>query len=92
MTTRQPAGISKPTLKNEALGFITGQQVAARQGVGKGKAKEATQGGSKSGKVPQDDVRLTANIRQDLHLKLKIEAANRRTSIGELLEELIEAL
>ena len=68
MSNRQPAGISKPTLKNEALGFITGQQVAARQGVGKGKAKEATQGGSKSGKVPQDDVRLTANIRQDLHL------------------------
>ena len=41
--------------------------------------------------MPQNDVRLTANIRQDLHLKL-IEAANRRTSIGELLEELIEAL
>jgi hypothetical protein len=42
--------------------------------------------------VPQNDVRLNANIRQGLHLKLKIEAANRRTSIGELLEELIEAL
>jgi len=92
MTTRQPAGISKPTLKNEALGFITGQQVAARQGVAKGRTKEAAQSGSKSGKVPQNDVRLTANIRADLHLKLKIEAANRRTSIGELLEGLIEAL
>ena len=44
---------------------------------------------SKSGKVPDNDVRLTANIRGDLHLKLKIAAAKRRTTIGELIEELI---
>lgn len=43
-----------------------------------------------SGLVPVGDVRLTANIRQDLHLKLKIESAHRRTTIGEILEELIE--
>ncbi len=44
----------------------------------------------KSGLVPEGDVRLTANIRGDLHLKLKIEAAQRRTTIGELIEELVE--
>jgi hypothetical protein len=92
MGNRQPAGISKPTLKNEALGFITGQQVTSQQGVDKDKTIEAAQGGSKAGKVPQNDVRLTANIRADLHLKLKIEAANKRTTIGELLEKLIETL
>jgi len=43
-----------------------------------------------SGAVPDGDVRLTANIRQDLHLRLKIEAARRRTTIGELIEEFIE--
>ena len=43
-----------------------------------------------SGLVPQGDVRLTANIRQDLHLKLKIAAARRRTTIGEMIEELID--
>lgn len=43
-----------------------------------------------SGLVPEGDVRLTANIRQDLHLKLKIEAAHRRTTIGDLIEELVE--
>ena len=43
-----------------------------------------------SGLVPEGDVRLTANIRADLHLKLKIAAARRRTTIGELLEELVE--
>ncbi|WP_279384175.1 hypothetical protein [Geotalea toluenoxydans] len=35
-------------------------------------------------------MRLTANIRQDLHLKLKIAAAHRRTTIGEMIEELID--
>lgn len=43
-----------------------------------------------SGQVPKGDVRLTANIREDLHLKLKIAAARRRTTIGELLEEMVE--
>lgn len=43
-----------------------------------------------SGQVPEGDVRLTANIREDLHLKLKIAAARRRTTIGELIEEFVE--
>lgn len=43
-----------------------------------------------SGLVPTGDVRLTANIREDLHLKLKIAAAHRRTTIGELIEELVD--
>ena len=46
----------------------------------------------RSGKVPPGDVRLTANIRGDLHLKLKIEAATRRMSMGEVIEELIDKL
>ena len=44
-----------------------------------------------SGLVPVGDVRLTANIRQDLHLKLKIASAHRRTTIGEIIEELIDS-
>jgi len=35
-------------------------------------------------------MRLTANIREDLHLKLKLAAAHRRTTIGDLIEELVE--
>jgi hypothetical protein len=45
---------------------------------------------SAPGPVPEGDVRLTANIREELHLKLKIAAATRRTTIGELIEELVE--
>lgn len=43
-----------------------------------------------SGLVPEGDVRLTANIREDLHLRLKIAAARRRTTIGEIIEDLVE--
>jgi hypothetical protein len=43
----------------------------------------------KSGLVPDGDVRLSANIDQAIHLKLKIAAAEQRTTIGELIEKLI---
>jgi hypothetical protein len=43
-----------------------------------------------SGNVPAGDIRLTANIREDLHLKLKIAAARNRTTIGEIIEVLVE--
>jgi hypothetical protein len=46
--------------------------------------------GSRSGLVPEGDVRLTANIRADLHRKLKHAAVDRGTTVGELLEELVE--
>ena len=42
-----------------------------------------------SGLLPSGDVRLTANIREDLHRRLKVEAVMQRTTIGELLEDLI---
>lgn len=45
---------------------------------------------NRSGLVPEGDVRLTANIREDLHLRLKIAAAKKRTTIGEIIEDLVE--
>ncbi len=51
---------------------------------------KVTARGPLSGQVPDGDVRLTANIRADLHLKLKIAAARRRTTIGEIIEEMVE--
>lgn len=47
--------------------------------------------GNRSGQIPAGDVRLTANIRGDLHLKLKIRAAEQRTTVGELIEQWIES-
>jgi len=85
--------ITKPTLNtSQALNFATG-------GTKEKKANADSQQPSKthykpikgaSGLVPEGDMRLTANIREDLHLKLKLAAAHRRTTIGNLIEELVE--
>lgn len=72
------AAVAKPDI-SKALAFASG-----------GKVSELRAVGGKSGLVPEGDVRLTANIRGDLHLKLKMEAAKRRTTIGELIEALVE--
>jgi hypothetical protein len=42
-----------------------------------------------SGLVPDGDVRLTANIRKEIHLKLKMASAMTRTTMGDLIEQLI---
>lgn len=63
----------------------TGKPERKSQSKAKGKAKARPT----SGLVPEGDVRLTANIREDLHLKLKIAAAHKRTTIGELIEMLV---
>lgn len=62
---------------------------SSKRGPPKARTEKPTE--SRSGKVPEGDVRLTVNVREDLHVLLKVEAAQRRTTIGELLEELIEA-
>ena len=63
----------------------------------KGAAAKAVQFGrgkptSLSGQIPAGDKRITANIRADLHRKLKLASVNRETTIGEILEELIDAM
>lgn len=45
---------------------------------------------SSSGQVPDGDVRLTANIGEEYHLRLKIAAARRKTTVGELIEQMID--
>jgi hypothetical protein len=39
---------------------------------------------------PQGDVRVTINMRSDAHLKLKIAAAKARTTVSDLVEELVD--
>lgn len=45
---------------------------------------------ARSGLVPAGDIRLTANVKEEIHLKLKLVSVHRRTTIGELIEELVE--
>ncbi|WP_243371149.1 hypothetical protein [Geotalea sp. SG265] len=83
----KPAPVRKAIEKVATQGAKRTRQVAVKplkRGVKAATVKAV------SGLVPEGDVRLTANIRQDLHLKLKIAAAHRRTTIGEMIEELID--
>ena len=88
--------LSKPSLAKPSLARIqafaegaTGSKPGAGT-VTPMAARKTAPTGQKSGLVPEGDVRLTANIRGDLHLKLKIRAAQERTTIGELIEQWIE--
>lgn len=84
--------LKKPINSDAALAFAEGAQTAktaTARGTGLSKSENAPKG-QKSGLLPSGDVRLTANIREDLHLKLKIKAAQERTTIGELIEQWVE--
>jgi outer membrane biosynthesis protein TonB len=77
--------VDKPTPAAKPVVAVQRQKSLATPQTAPGKGKA---GGSSA--VPEGDVRLTANIRQDLHLKLKIAAARQRTTIGELIEQWVE--
>jgi hypothetical protein len=83
-------------VKTELVSTGRSTRSAARGGKGdaaRGGRKRAPKAPAKTyaaGLVPAGDVRLTINIRQDLHLRLKIAAAHERTTIGEIIEELVE--
>jgi hypothetical protein len=86
------ATLKKPTLSTAAVQDFAESATGAQTRVGKGMGgarSEIAPAGQKSGLVPEGDVRLTANIRGDLHLALKIRAAQERTTVGELVEQWI---
>ena len=51
---------------------------------------EGRQTAERSTNAPDGDVRLTVNLREDLHLKLRMKALEQKTTAGDLLEQLIE--
>ena len=96
---KKKATLKKPTLTTDAVvGFAEAPAKPVKghtkPKVGKGisdpekrPSVDPTKG--KSGLVPDNDVRLSANIDRAIHLKLKIAAAEQRTTIGELIEKLV---
>jgi len=79
MAKKKPAKGKKRSLAKPKL------SAQAKQFAGGSKSNKGT-----SGKVPFGDTRLTANIRIDLHKKLKHAAVDHDTTVGELLESLID--
>lgn len=73
----KPISIGKPTLADTKVADAL-------------KFAETTPAKPLSGQVPTGDIRLNANVRKDLHLRIKIEAAKQGRTIGEIIEELID--
>ena len=92
MTKTATPTLKKPILLTDAARAFAEGPTGAQAGAGRGRGaarSEIAPAGQKSGLVPEGDVRLTANIRADLHLALKIRAAQGRTTVGELIEQWI---
>ena len=89
MVKEKEAPVKKKVVKKDGTSVATERESGGKRKTGRGMDKVVLKS-PLSGQVPEGDVRLTANIREDLHLKLKIAAARRRTTIGELLEEMVE--
>lgn len=85
------ATLSKPTIDQKTLlDFVTSGTATAEPAASKSNAAGAPVG-SKSGLVPGGDVRLTANVRADIHMKLKMRAVQERTTVGELIEQWVQS-
>lgn len=86
------ATLTKPKLSDKAvMDFVTNGAVdAAESSTIKSSAANAPVG-EKSGLVPVGDVRLTANVRSDIHMKLKMRAVQERTTVGELIEQWVQS-
>lgn len=86
-----PKTLAKPSLA-KIQAFAEGA-TGGKQGAGNVTpmaARKTAPTGQKSGLVPAGDVRLTVNIRDDVHQRLKIRAVQERTTVGELIEQWIE--
>jgi hypothetical protein len=91
MATRKAAQVSKPSLHLDtagAMAFAT-ESPRAVELVESQRRVSREASGAVSGLVPANDVRLTANIKKDLHAKLKHAAVDSRTTVGELIEAMV---
>lgn len=79
------SAFKKPTL-TAVQAFAEGGNKGKSGAAGKTKSGKAG-----SGQIPEGDVRLTANIREELHQKLKIRAVQERTTVGDLIEAWVES-
>jgi len=85
--------LKKPILEREAvMDFAEGAKGTGKSSAARVQSSaSAAPKGQKSGLIPEGDVRLTANIRADLHMQLKMRAVQERTTVGELIEAWIES-
>jgi predicted HicB family RNase H-like nuclease len=98
--TKPPAtkkSVAKARMSHrEVLDFVTGGAAAQANRHHAASARTAQHAarsarGEVSSRAPRvGDVRLTLNIRKDLHRRLQTEATRRRTTVGEVVEQLLK--
>ena len=88
------AQIKKPNLKaSEALAFASESTEIAQHKEAPKPSPKKPQRASENSRIfhaPEGDKRLTINIKEDLHKKLKIAAIEKDVTAGELIESLIQ--
>jgi predicted HicB family RNase H-like nuclease len=91
------AQIRKPILNtSEALKFATEETKSENEYTAKAKDKIIAPTGlnpSENTRIffaPAGDKRLTINIKKELHKKLKMAAIENETSVGEIIERLVQ--
>ena len=89
--------VTKPILDtSQALAFATGAIKSENISTHTNKLKKTAQIAKKSLAdnriffAPEGDKRLTINIKEELHKKLKIKAIEENTTAGDILENLID--
>ncbi len=89
---KHAAVTKKPAINTDAaLAFATGETKAAPAIARQGKPEKApTEAGKRVFFAPEGYQRLTINLKQDLHKRLKIMAIEQETNVGKILENLIE--
>lgn len=93
-TKTTPQMLRKPQLAAATISAFAEGSMSDQKRQGEGQVPEPMKNASKerkSGLVPEGDVRLTANIKAALHMKLKLRAVQQRTTVGELIEKWIES-
>lgn len=94
-STKEPDQFTRKTKKQRTtVKMLTNKSLSTNKPASPPKAAALTNSKDlsrpRSGLVPAGDIRLTANVKEEIHLKLKLVSVHRRTTIGELIEELVE--
>jgi ParG protein len=74
--------VKKPKLSADVSTFAQGRHTRGR--------KPVSDRSPLSRNAPEGDQRLTINLREDLHLRLKIASAKAKTTIGAIVADLVE--
>jgi hypothetical protein len=86
MAKKKQTKLARKPMLSEVAAFAEGRSA----GKGKKDAAVAADTSPASRFPPSGDIRLTVNLRGDLHMRLKMEAVKRRSTVGEILEELVQ--